>query len=77
MAFLFELTSGLTPVIPTAINNAPTFYKNGTAISGIGSPWLDPSASAYFILYPLPAPVLSTDVITVTAPQSWVSLWDR
>ena len=65
---IFFKNSGGTATTPQFVVNVPTFYKNGVTMGDLSSmvPWANTSALP--MIFPLPIPVASTDVITMSAP---------
>ena len=55
----------------------PTVYKNGTSVGDLSSlvPWVDAWALPLFFLFLIP--LLSTDVITMSAPSGWIFMSDQ
>ena len=74
VAFFFATTGG-TQVYPNVLNYAPAFYRNGSFLAAGVPSWVINTANVNCAcaLFALPAPVLATDVVTVTAPASWMS----
>jgi len=73
VAFLFETISGSTPVIPTVLNYAPSFFHNGTSI-GIGTnSWITGYHSCAIIQFQPGIQINPGDIVTVSTPASWMS----
>ena len=74
---LFFKDSNNTQVSPRFMMSVPTIYKNGTSMGDLSSlvPWVDSTAAV--MIFPLPSPVVSTDVITMSAADSWMLLSDQ
>jgi len=72
VAFNFGNSSN-APVAVTAINNLPTFLKNGSSITCLGPFWDLTTKTDPFVFYKLPSAVLSSDVITFAASAGWVT----
>ena len=72
-AFFFETISGNTPVLPTALNYAPSFSQNGTSI-GIGTnSWITGYHSCAIIQFQPGIQINPGDIVTVSTPASWMS----
>ncbi len=73
VAFFFNTISGSTPVTPTAMNYAPSFFLNGASI-GVGvNAWVTGYHSCAIIQLQPGVQVNPGDILTVITPASWMS----
>ena len=73
IAFFFETISGNTAIFPTAMNFAPSFYQNGISI-GVGTnAWVTGYHSCAILQLQPGTQINPGDVVTVSAPASWMS----
>ena len=72
--FATGLSGGTSNITPTSINFAPSLSVNGTFV-GVGTnAWASGQHSCVSVDFPSGVSVSSTDVVTVSAPDSWVGL---
>ena len=72
--FANGLSGGPSNIIPTAMNFAPSFFKNGTSI-GVGiNAWITGYHSCATVDLQPGIQINPGDVVTVSAPASWMSL---
>ncbi|MGO9815803.1 MAG: beta strand repeat-containing protein [Isosphaeraceae bacterium] len=76
VAFFFErgLTgSGGTAVIPTTMNYAPSFFRNGTSLDREVNAWITGYHSCAIVQFQPGTQINPGDVVTVSTPASWMS----
>ncbi len=74
VAFFFQTISGSTPATPTAMNFAPSFFRNGTSI-GLGTnAWVTGYHSCAIVQLQPDVQINPGDTVTVSTPASWMSL---
>ena len=73
VAFFFKTISGGAALIPTAMNFAPSFYKNGQSV-GVGvNAWVTGQHSSAIVQLQPGTQIGPGDTVTVSTPASWMS----
>jgi len=73
VAFFFETISGNTSVLPTALNYAPSFFKNGISIGAGINAWVTGYHSCAIVQLQPGVQINPGDTVTVSTPASWMS----
>ena len=75
LMLFYETISGKTPVTPTGLNYAPSFFLNGTVVPAADiNYWIGSGASCVGVLLPAGMQLYSTDLVTMLAPASAIAL---